>query len=156
MRWAADSSRVYHTSPQAINMYVHPFSLVFPLTFLLLEHYRLHCSFHSLSLFQPCIFNCRQRWPWRFYCTWNLLQISRGIQSTCEFINTDLEPCLPSSVRVTRQWQRMPNSGQFSYFFFPIPIRLALTVTLPPPWGQWPQPLLFLFGPPTVSSPIAG
>lgn len=154
MRWADDSSRVYHTSPQAINMYVHTFSLVFPLISILLEHHRLH-SFYFLSPSQPCILRCRQRWPWSLYCTRNLLQISQGIQSTCEFINTDLKPCLPSSVRVTRQWQRMPNSGPFSYFFS-IPIRLALTVTLPPPWGQWPQPLLFLFGPPAVSSPIAG
>lgn len=82
-------------------------SLVYPVIFILLEHNRLHRSFHFLSLSQPCIFKCRERWPWSFYCTENLLHILQGIQSTGEFINTDLEPCLPSSIRVTCQWQRI-------------------------------------------------
>lgn len=94
-------------------------SLVYPVIFILLEHNRLHRSFHFLSLSQPCIFKCQERWPWSFYCTENLLHILQGIQSTGGFINTDLEPCLPSSIRVTCQWQRIQAVVHFPTFFHP-------------------------------------
>lgn len=42
-----------------------------------------------------------------------ILQISQDIQCTCEFINTEFEPCLPSSIRVTSQGQTMPNTSPF-------------------------------------------
>lgn len=55
-----------------------------------------------------------------------------------------------------------PNQGQFpnlSYAkdqsLFPllrVPFRLALTLTLPSPWGHWPQTFSFLFGTQTTSS----
>lgn len=55
---------------------------------------------------QPSTFKYQERRPWNLYCTVILLQISRGIQSTCEFLNTDLEP---SSIWVTndKEWQTL-------------------------------------------------
>lgn len=41
------------------------------------------------------------------------LLISQDIQYTCEFINTEFEPCLPSSIRVTSQGWTMPNTSPF-------------------------------------------
>lgn len=98
-----------------------------------LELHWLHWSFFTFTSYPftsclcpiPCIFKYRERWPWSFKWTQNLLQISWGIQYTCEFINTDLEPCLPSSIRVTCQGQRMPNTSPFSYFS-PFPSGLPL------------------------------
>lgn len=83
------------------------------------------------------------------------LQISQDIQCICEFINTEFEPCLPSSIRVTSRGRTMPNTSPL-FPLLSVPFRLALTVTLPPPWGQWPQPLLFLLGTQTTSSALAG
>lgn len=60
------------------------------------------------------------------------LQISQDIQCTCKFINTEFEPCLPSSIRVTSQGQTLPNTSPF-FPLLSVPFRLALTVTLPPP-----------------------
>ncbi len=46
--------------------------------------------------------------PFRF-------QISQDIQCTSEFINTEFEPCLPSSIRVTSRGRTMPNTSPFFF-----------------------------------------
>lgn len=47
------------------------------------------------------------------YTTPFRLQFSQDIQCTREFINTNFEPCLPSSIRVTSQERTTPNNMPF-------------------------------------------
>lgn len=87
-------------------------SLIFSLFFILLEHHWLHWSLRFLPLSQPGIFKYQERRPWSFYCIVNLLQISQGIQSACEFLSADLEP---SSIWVTndKEWQTLVHFPTF-------------------------------------------
>lgn len=59
------------------------------------------------------------------------LQISQDIQCTHGFINTEFEPCLPSSIRVISYGRTMPNTSPV-FSLCSVSFRLALTVTLPP------------------------